>query len=265
MSESDDEYINGVYDEYDEYEKDKDCIKWEKQIRALEKKIKKAKEQYDKKVEEYEVQIGQLKQLKIFKILKPTVKYICLSENHLIMLPDCSKFTRVETLDVSMNNLTSVPDNLPNTILYLDFSENLLDNLPDKLPNKLQKLYCQYNCLKYLPENLPHSLEIINCSNNHLEYLPTILPANLQVFIVNPVDYIRDIYKLYNTKGFKLKTKYNSPIEIEDLRNHIFHINVIKRIGNNTNKMALLNANGALLENWAKITGKPSCLNYDKV
>ena len=54
-------------------------------------------------------------------------------------------YNDIKYIDCSDNDLTSFPDNLPNSIEYL-YCENVnLTSLPDNLPNSLKELRCYYN------------------------------------------------------------------------------------------------------------------------
>ena len=56
--------------------------------------------------------------------------------------------------------------------IELDLSFSQLTSLPENLPNSLQKLYCSSNQITKLPENLPSSLQKLSCSNNPYLYIP---------------------------------------------------------------------------------------------
>ena len=240
MYRNDDTYYNDTY--YNDMEEDERFIEWNelnKQIEFEKNEFMKARQNYKLLKEQYCKKISILHSKKLFKSIDLNETILILENNFLYNIDDVCEFKKLEYLNISNTRITSLPENLPNS---------------------LTNLYCCENMLVSLPENLPHSLKSIICTRNNIQYLPTILPVNLE--------YI-NIYKnytlneLYDTDSFKLQDKYSKSSEaIEELMNHIFYINVIKRIGNNTNKMALLNANGAFLEHWAKITGKPSNIDF---
>ncbi len=90
------------------------------------------------------------------------------------ILPD-----NLQILYCYYNNLTSLPNNLPDNLQVLNCSRNQLTSLPI-LPNTIQVLYCNYNQLTSLPEHLPNNLKELNCSRNQLTSLPEHLPNNLK-------------------------------------------------------------------------------------
>ena len=86
-------------------------------------------------------------------------------------------FISLQTLDCSVNQLTSLP-NLPESLRELRCTSNKLARLPN-LPKNLQTLLCQSNELTKLP-NLPVDLICLACSSNKLTSLPD-LPATLEI------------------------------------------------------------------------------------
>ena len=101
------------------------------------------------------------------------------SGNQLTSLPE-NLPAQLQKLKVSRNRLTSLPKNLPDQLQELDVSSNRLTSLPENLPDQLQKLYVINNQLASLPENLPASLQQLHVSKNRLISLPENLPASLQ-------------------------------------------------------------------------------------
>ncbi len=87
-------------------------------------------------------------------------------------------FTNLTTLDVGINGLSSLPNNLPNSLQSLDCAQNALTVLP-ALPPFLWDLYCNDNQLATLPP-LPVTLQELRCENNPLTLLPA-LPAGMQI------------------------------------------------------------------------------------
>ena len=100
--------------------------------------------------------------------------------NELTSLPDILPKSLVKLI-CSNNNLTSLPDTLPNSLMDLDCSYNQLTSLPDTLPNYLLTLRCNNNKLTSLPDTLPSSLAVLYCNNNELTLLPDTLPSYLQI------------------------------------------------------------------------------------
>lgn len=97
--------------------------------------------------------------------------FLDLSNHSLSEIPDLSRFINLKYLDCSRNNLTKLPENLPDSLetLYCDFNPLIkLNNLP---PNLIM-LGCSNCKLIELPENLPNSLKDLYCNNNNISYLP---------------------------------------------------------------------------------------------
>lgn len=89
-------------------------------------------------------------------------------------------FASLELLDAAQNNLSTLPNNLPNSIQSLDCSFNLLSALPASLPTALQMLTCHDNQLLDLPTALPTGLRELRCENNPLSALPP-MPASIEI------------------------------------------------------------------------------------
>jgi len=104
---------------------------------------------------------------------------LSIDDRGLTSLPDLTRFKNLKELYCSDNLLTSLPDNLPQSLEILYCSNNQLTSLPDLTRFKnIKELYCYNNQLTSLPTTLPQGLEKIHCSSNQLNYLPT-LPKNL--------------------------------------------------------------------------------------
>ena len=95
--------------------------------------------------------------------LSSNVIEISIRNKNLIILPDLSRFTCLQKLDCSINQLTQL-DNLPSSLKTLSCSFNHLTQL-DNLSSSLLVLYCDNNQLTHL-DNLPLFLNTLNCSNN---------------------------------------------------------------------------------------------------
>ena len=80
------------------------------------------------------------------------------------------------SLDVSDNELKSLPKILPPNLIELRCSNNLIEELPE-LPNTLSRLVCNENLLTKLPK-LPNGLSTLSCNHNKLTRIPA-LPAVL--------------------------------------------------------------------------------------
>jgi Leucine-rich repeat (LRR) protein len=98
-----------------------------------------------------------------FNSLPKDIETIYVSEQNLNYLPSLSRFTNLEILYCSHNNLTSLPP-LPDNLKRLFCNTNKLTSLPP-LPEKLEELFCYRNKLTSLPP-LPEKLEYLCCFNN---------------------------------------------------------------------------------------------------
>ena len=99
-----------------------------------------------------------------------------IEEGDLVYLPDLRRFSKLETLYCSNNQLSSLPP-LPDSLRHLEFASNKLTSLPP-LPDGLESLDCYTNQLTSLPP-LPDYLVYLDCQNNKLTYLPK-LPDRLK-------------------------------------------------------------------------------------
>ena len=94
-----------------------------------------------------------------------------LSNKELTELPDLSRFSELEKLYCCNNQLTSLPETLPESLKLLECWKNQLTYLPETLPNSLCILNCAINKLTSLPNHLPNSLRLLNCDYNQLTLL----------------------------------------------------------------------------------------------
>ena len=111
------------------------------------------------------------------------------SHNQLISLPENLPPT-LKRLSVSHNKLTSLPENLPSTLRILDVSNNKLTSLPENLPPTLKKLNVSYNKLASLSENLS-SIGVKVCGNSSLGSLPnkTVVYYHENLYLLNMIPY----------------------------------------------------------------------------
>ena len=133
--------------------------------------------------------------------LPDDTKEIRIDSKNLQDIPSLARFTQLETLSCSGNqlrNLPQLPENvkkiyctlnqlrtlpeLPKKLTILFCNNNQLVTLP-RLPEKLEQLMCEFNQLQTLPE-LPEKLEGLFCNNNHLVTLPR-LPEKLTRLFCN--------------------------------------------------------------------------------
>jgi Leucine-rich repeat (LRR) protein len=82
------------------------------------------------------------------------ISILYLDGSDLTELPDLSRFTNLRTLWCYDNQLTFLPDNLPDSLIEIYCPYNLITLLPDTLPKNLQVLYCYSNQLTSLPSTL---------------------------------------------------------------------------------------------------------------
>ncbi len=122
-------------------------------------------------------------------IRKLTINTQC---QNIISLPKKVKYLVYDSTQIWFDNrmLKSLPDLLPQNLVYLDCSRGLLTKLPElpdtlevllcdsneltelsKLPPNLKELVCYNNKLTKLPE-LPKTINYLNCSQNNIDDLP---------------------------------------------------------------------------------------------
>lgn len=100
---------------------------------------------------------------------------------HLTIIPDISRFTKLKCIQFHRNHLTQLPE-LNDTIIDISVWMNHIRELP-KLPSQLIYLRCSNNELSTLPE-LPLTLQNISISYNHFTILPEIKHfPNLKSFV----------------------------------------------------------------------------------
>jgi len=110
----------------------------------------------------------------------------------------------LKTLVITGNEITHLPEDLPDSIEHLFLFKNDLRELPARLPKNIRKLNkaCNPNLripsdyrfpdnleelvfhgchLTNLPDRLPRSLRRLVCDTNQLTHLPQELPRNLEV------------------------------------------------------------------------------------
>ena len=101
--------------------------------------------------------------------LPENIRGIIVNKCNLTYISNLSRFTNLEILDCSDNQLKSLPE-LPESLTELYCYNNQLISLPN-LQKNLIILWCSNNQLISLPE-LPENLEELQCYNNLLTSLP---------------------------------------------------------------------------------------------
>lgn len=105
------------------------------------------------------------------------------NQNNITSLPNDLP-NSVEIIRCHTNNICTLPNNLPKNILIINCANNKLSILPE-LPISIHRLICSYNCISELPEKLPPDIQEIDCSYNKLTTLPlSIINHQLQKLIV---------------------------------------------------------------------------------
>jgi len=135
----------------------------------------------------------------------------------------------LEKLITFSDKLTSLPNELPNSLKLLSCFSNYLKELPT-LPENLKELYCQLNKLNKLP-TLPKSLIKLRCNHNNLTELPK-LPDTLSECVIsdNPLEKLPEgITKellIQNDKDWikknALKWILNKPTDFKLLKDYLY-------------------------------------------
>jgi len=97
------------------------------------------------------------------------------------------------------NQLTWLPNNLPNMLQQLGCFNNKLTMLPTNLPPCLKILCCSNNQLAALPDILPQQLLLLSCHHNQLTILPD-LPNSLKHIICSNNPLTINYPQIYNFK-----------------------------------------------------------------
>ncbi|XP_049811766.1 toll-like receptor 2 isoform X2 [Schistocerca nitens] len=113
----------------------------------------------------------------------PELKELDLSANELEELPQ-SLPGGLEILNVAYNRLSALTA-LSASLLNLNVSNNNIATLPEPLPADLETLDASHNRLQRLPQGLPTGLQLLSLSHNQLQVLPDKLPPKLQVLQVS--------------------------------------------------------------------------------
>ena len=157
----------------------------------------------------------------IYKIENPhNVKKLYLSNNKLTSLPDniFNSLTQLQTLRLYDNNLTSLPENIFNSLIRLQtlsLYSNNLSSLPENIFNsltQLQELYLSNNNFVSLSYNIFNSLtqlQILTLYQNKL----TSLPEN----IFNSLTQLQDLTLSSNNLSSLPENIFNSLTQLQEL------------------------------------------------
>ena len=150
-----------------------------------------------------------MKHIKTFEQTKDKslITELDISVQNLTELPDLNEYTNLKRLYCEANELTSLPE-LPKSLEQLSCYDNNLTSLPE-LPNSLEYLNCKYNKLTSLPK-LPKPLEYLNCGNNNLKSLPELPNSlkNLDCYNNNlPFENLNGYKKWYNENEHIIKSE----------------------------------------------------------
>ena len=147
---------------------------------------------------------------------------------------DILELENLKYLDISLNNISSCLDKLPNGLIYLNCSQCNIEKI-NNLPFGLTHLICINNKIKYL-DMLVDSLEYLNCDHNQITELNN-LPNNLNELICsnNLITNLDNLPKYLN----KLKCDKNE-------------ITILNNIPNNLNQLICSNNIIGNLNNFVK-------------
>lgn len=114
------------------------------------------------------------------------IQQLDLSHNNLKSLPTglATLLPYLRKLNLSHNRLTNLPA-LPNSITELELNDNLITDVDGCLPSGCQFLNLANNAIQSLPPDLPFGLLALNISNNpDTEQLPEVLPPFLETLLI---------------------------------------------------------------------------------
>lgn len=110
----------------------------------------------------------------LYKCINLRILY-CTHNNKLEYLPDIKNLTKLEIINISLNNIIKLPNlNKLTNLEYLNCNYNKLIKLPN-LNNNIQLKYlsCSYNNLSCLPDLSNNiQLERLYCCNNNIKSIP---------------------------------------------------------------------------------------------
>ncbi len=123
-----------------------------------------------------------------------TVRFLFLSDNQLLDLPELIDFKYLKVLDICNNKIVELPE-LPESLEELSCRNNYIENI-DELANlkKLKKLDISYNNLEEIP-NI-RNLETLLCYNNRIKYVHPIRTLKILGIRHNKLTYIESFKNL---------------------------------------------------------------------
>uniref|UniRef100_A0A7M4FSA5 Podocan n=1 Tax=Crocodylus porosus TaxID=8502 RepID=A0A7M4FSA5_CROPO len=150
------------------------------------------------------------------------------------------KLRLLKSLDLSGNNLHTVPFGFPKNLQILKLKENEISSIPKGTlagMTKLRELFLSHNKLKLTPCRLPLLSQLLDMAGNQLIYIPPGLPASLEYLYLqnNKITTVseRAFESTPNIKGIYLR--FNK-IAVGSLKESIFrslkHLQVLDIEGN---------------------------------
>src|SRR3990167_8266955 len=122
-------------------------------------------------------------QILVKRLEDKTKQELKLNYLYFTKLPDIDKFSHLQILQISSNNLISIPREIYKiqSLKSLDISFNLLNQIDNEIKNltNLENLRCSNNYFIEFPESVLEleNLTLVNFSNNQISYLPTTITA----------------------------------------------------------------------------------------
>jgi Leucine-rich repeat (LRR) protein len=159
------------------------------------------------------------------------------SYNSFHEIEQLERYNDIMFIDCSSNELTSLPEHLPDSLQKLDCGSNELTSLPEHLPDSLQEFWCINNKLTSLPEHLPDSLQKLHCYSNKLTSLPEYLPSSLQKLHCGSNELTSLPNSIIHCINLRFIRYENN--EIEYIPPHI--VRFLNRMINNANDIAVYN------------------------
>jgi len=150
--------------------------------------------------------------------------YVDISYKKLTAIPDwISNCNNLKRLLCYKNEITQIPNNLPENLEELNCDSNLITQIPTTLPNSLKYLSCCYNLITHIPDILPNHLQLFYCWNNQITHIPNALPRFLKSFccetdhITYIPDDLPDSLEYFRCVSFQIKMIPLSIIQLQKL------------------------------------------------